>query len=372
MKSNNIIGAFFALVRAGLWEQSVSLSRFGEIDYAEVLRLAEEQSVVGLVAAGIEHVSDVKVPKADVLQFVGQTLQLEQQNTAMNRFISVIVEKMRKAGFYALLVKGQGIAQCYEKPLWRSCGDVDFFLSESNYESAKATLSTLASSIEQEGEYKKHLGMTIDQWVVELHGNLRCGLSTRMDKTIDEIQNDVFYGGDVRSWVDEGTQVFMPGVNCDVFFVFTHYLKHFYCGGLGLRQICDWSRLLWTYRATIDHKRIETKLKQMGLVSEWKAFGTFAVDWLGMPAEAMPLYSADKKWERKAGGICKFVLKVGNFGHNRDVSRYQNKSYFVRKAMSFGRRFVDLCRHATIFPLDSMRFFPRIVINGLHSAANGE
>ena len=46
--------AFFALLRAGLWEQEVQLQPYGEVDFAEVLELAEEQSVVGLVAAGIE------------------------------------------------------------------------------------------------------------------------------------------------------------------------------------------------------------------------------------------------------------------------------------------------------------------------------
>ena len=73
---DNTVDAFFALVRAGLWEKDVNLSSFGEIDYNLLLQLAEEQSVVGLVAAGMEHVSDVKLPKEDVLQFVGQALQL--------------------------------------------------------------------------------------------------------------------------------------------------------------------------------------------------------------------------------------------------------------------------------------------------------
>ena len=53
---------------------------YGEIDFAEVLRLSEEQSVVGLVAAGIEHITDGKPQKKDVLQFIGRTVQLEQRN----------------------------------------------------------------------------------------------------------------------------------------------------------------------------------------------------------------------------------------------------------------------------------------------------
>lgn len=71
------------------------------------MRLSEEQSVVGRGAASIEHITDSKPQKKDVLQFIGRTVQLEQRNQAMNYFIGVLVEKMRDAGIYTLLVKGQ-------------------------------------------------------------------------------------------------------------------------------------------------------------------------------------------------------------------------------------------------------------------------
>lgn len=58
---DNTIEAFFALVRAGLWEKDVKLAQYGEIDYEDVLRISEDQSVVGLVTAGLDHVSDVSV-----------------------------------------------------------------------------------------------------------------------------------------------------------------------------------------------------------------------------------------------------------------------------------------------------------------------
>lgn len=360
--------AFLALVRAGLWEKDVRLSPFDSIDFTRVLALAEEQSVVGLVAAGIGHVVDVKVPKADVLQFVGQTLQLEQQNQAMNYFIGVMVDKMRKENIDTLLVKGQGVAQCYEKPYWRVCGDVDFFLNEDNYNKAKVFLTPLAESVEHESG--KHLGMTIEPWVVELHGHLHCGLSSRIDSIIDEVQTDVFCGGNVRSWYNGPTTVFLPAPDNDVIFIFTHYLKHFYKGGLGLRQICDWCRLLWTYRSEINVKLLERRLKKAKLMSEWKAFGAFAVEYLGMPLEAMLLYDSDKRWERKAKRILDFVLMSGNFGHNRDFS-YRRFSFIKRKFYSFSQRIGDLTRHARIFPLDSLRFFPKIFLDGLRAAYKG-
>lgn len=371
MRLSNSQQAFLALVRAGLWEKEAQISQYGNIDFNGILRLSGEQSVVGLVAAGLEHVVDVKLPKEDVLQFVGQALQLEQQNQAMNAFISKLVEKMRAAGIYTLLLKGQGVAQCYERPLWRSCGDVDLFLSDDNYKRAKELLMPIASLIEKEHDREKHLGMTIDGFVVELHGTLYCGLSSKIEKGLDEIKKAAFYEGKVRSWMCEWTQVFLLNADEDVVYVFTHMLQHFFKEGLGLRQICDWTRLLWRYKDLLNRGLLESRLREMGLMSEWNAFGAFAVDYLGMPTDAMPFYSSSQKWKSKAKRICKFVMEVGNMGHNRDNSHH-NKSYLVRKTYSLGRRCGDLMRHGMIFPLDSLRFFPAILFNGLRSAVNGE
>ena len=371
-KKKRVFNVFFLLVQAGLWEKEIHLVPYGEIDFEALLRLAEEQSVVGIVATGIKRVTDMKLPQKDELQFNVRTLQLEQRNQAMNYFIGVIVEKMQQEGISAVLVKGQGVAQCYKHPLLRSCGDVDFLLSGENFDKALSFLSPLAQGVDREESYSRHIGMTIDPWVVELHGSLRCGLSSRMDKVIDEIQTECFIGGNIRSWENGGTDVILPGVDIDNLFIFTHFLKHFYKGGIGLRQICDWCRLLWTYRSEIDVELLENRLERMGLMSEWKAFGAFSVEYLGMPEEAMPLYSTEEKWKRKADHICSFIMKVGNFGHNRDMSYYSKYPFLIRKIISMGWRIGDLIRHAKIFPLDSLRFSQKIMYEGVRSAAKGE
>jgi hypothetical protein len=290
----------------------------------------------------------------------------------MNYFIGVLVDKMREEGIYTLLVKGQGVAQCYERPLWRSSGDVDFFLNEEHYERAKEFLLPLSSSHSKEGLYNKEQEMTIDPWVVELHGSLYSGLSLRIDRELDDVSVDTFYRGNVRFWMNDKVQVLELAVENDVFYVFTHILQHFYKGGIGLRQICDWCRLLWTYKDKMNVSILERRLCRVGLMSEWKAFGTFAVEYMGMEATAMPMYDAAPKWKRKAKRIKDFIMMSGNFGHNRDQSYYQKYPYLVRKCISFGRRVGDLFSHARIFPLDSLRFFPSMLFNGLRSAARGE
>lgn len=381
---------FFELVRSGLWgshspvsssstsEATKSSAKFqvsSNIDWEKVYTLATEQSVVGLLAVGIDSLNP-NVPLELKLNIIGEALQLEQQNKAMNSFLGKLIEGLRKEDVYTLLVKGQGIAQCYEKPLWRSCGDIDLFLSADNFAKAQKALLPKASSVEDVYAYTKHQGMTIDEWVVELHGSLRFGLSSRMDKVLDGIQYDTFYQGDVRSWLNGNTQVFLLSPINDAVYVFAHFLNHFYREGLGVRQICDWCRLLYTYREKLDLRLLEQRIKQMGLLMEWRAFGAFAVEYLGMPIEAMPLLNENDNQnanlKRKAERIKDFILMSGNFGHNRDMSHFGKYPFFVRKCISMGRRVGDIFNHAKIFPMSSLRFFPRIMWNGVVSAMKGE
>lgn len=362
---DNYVKAFLELVRAGLWEKEAQLLPFGKVDYEKVMRLSEEQSLDGLITAGLEHVIDVKVPQDVLLQFIGCSMQIEQRNTAMNQFIEGLIINLRKVGVKPVLVKGQGVAQCYEKPLWRSSGDVDLFLDTEDYQKAKNVLSCIARSVEPEDKRRLHLGMTIDSWVVELHGTLRIGLGKRIDRIIDGIHAETFEGKKHRAWRNGDVDVQLPSLDNDVIIVFTHILEHFFQGGIGLRQICDWCRLLWAYHSELDLLLLEGRLREMGLMSEWLAFAALGVDYLGMTVGAMPMYSGEVRWKRKAQRILSLVFEAGNFGHNRDMSYRKKHSYVVMKAISLGRNTRDSMRHFVIFPLDSIRIWWKMVFGGI-------
>ena len=363
---------FLSLAKAGLWEEKVMLAPYGEINWQTVYRLAEEQSLVGLVAAGIEQAKDIVVPPAIALKFASSALRLEQRNTAMNEFVAKLVGKLRSEGIYALLVKGQGIAQCYNRPLWRACGDIDLFLDEPDYQKAKKFLTPLATSVEEEQVDKLHFSMYIDGWQVELHGTLHSNLGKKLDSILDAMQDAAFSDRKVRQWMDGETPVFLPAADEDAVFVFSHILQHFFRGGIGLRQICDWCRLLWTYRADIDQELLDMRLKEMDTMAEWKAFAALAVNTLGMPADAMPFYSQDRRWTRKADKILAFVLETGNFGHNRDNSYYKTSPYLVRKAISLWRHTKDGLRQFTIFPKHSLIAWGQMIKEGVKAVGKGK
>ncbi|UKK47477.1 nucleotidyltransferase family protein [Prevotella sp. E9-3] len=411
MINDHNIQAFFALLRVGLWGNgNLDLLIDGTTDWQEVYRLATEQSVLGLVLAGLER-SDVKPPRVLLLQWIRKVLMIEQRNKKMNAFVTNLIEKLRRNDIYAILVKGQGIAQCYEKTLWRSFGDVDLFLSDENYQKAKELLLPLGKITEPEEVAKKHFAMDIEGWAVELHGTLKSGLSSRVDKVLVRLQEDTFYDGQVRLWTNGQTQIFLLKAENDAFYVFTHILQHFYKEGVGLRQICDWCRLMWTYRDSLNYGLLKKRIRRAGLMSEWKAFYNLASRYLGMPdlgsqdsqarmsdqrssvrltgvESATSRHSSNKfgsahdsiadfmvcdsRYDKKADRIMEFILKSGNMGHNRDMSHFSKYPYLIRKCVSMGRRIGDLINHARIFPLDSLRFFPRIMFNGIISAVKGE
>lgn len=363
--------AFLVMVKAGLWESEVRLLPFEGVDYARVRRHAQEQSVLGLVAAGLEHVEDVKVPRDVALSFAVATIQFEHRNQAMNEFVAGLIERLKAAGVEALLVKGQGIAQCYERPSWRASGDIDLLLDAENYTKAVEFLSGIAQNVEDEDAYKKHKSFVIDSWEVECHGTLRSMLWRRLDKGLDAVQADTFANGSVRVWRNGATDVYIPAADNDVVFVFCHILQHFYKSGVGLRQICDWCRLLWTFRDSLSSELLLRRLSSMGALGEWRAFAALAVEFLGMPANAMPLYSNSRRWRRKAVRILRLVLRTGNMGHNQDWSYVKRSPYLVRKAISFGRHCGAALRHLMIFPWHSVVVWWRAVLDGVAGVARG-
>ena len=357
--------AFFALLRAGLWEKEVRLSPSDIIDFKDVYRLAEEQSVVGLVAAGLEHVKDYRVPQNVLLVFAGSALQVERCNVSMNRFIERLSNTLNGAGIKFRLVKGQGVAQCYERPLWRTCGDVDLLLDEENYEKAKQLLSPLADIIENEDTDKLHVGFSIKSWTVELHGTLHGAWSKRVDNVIDEVQYDTCHKDGVRVWKNGKVNIFLPSPDNDVVLVFAHILQHFFKGGVGLRQVCDWCRLIWTYRSEINAERLERRLQLMGLESEWKAFASLAVQTLGMNEEVMPLYSKKRIYKRKSEKICSNILEYGNMGHNKDLSYQLRYKPIWRKIRTIGVYTNRCLKQSVIFPKDTFLVWWNMTKNGI-------
>ena len=375
---------FFELLKAGLWgglrpvQEFKSLKVQDFVDWEKVYQLAQEQTLQGIVLQGVEELRakniELNVLKALLLQWIGEVQVIEQRNKEMNVFLASLSEKLKAAQIKALLVKGQGIAQCYERPYWRVSGDIDFLLDKENYERGKKFLSGIAQDVHKENYFDEHFSVILDGWDVELHGFMRSMLPEKTDAFIDKIQKEAFVQNRYRVWNNNETEIMLPNPDDDVIFVFTHILKHFFHYGIGLRQVCDWCRLVYTYKDSLNYGLLESRLRKMGLMSEWKVFGALAVEYLGYPKDAMPFLESSRAqdFKKKADKVLAFILETGNFGHNRDNSYYNNTNAIVRGLMSLWRHTCDSFKHSFIFPIDSLRIWCRMFMFGICDALKGK
>ncbi len=358
---NKSTKAFFALVRAGLWEDlKVKESSFAfsdSVEWDDVYRLANEQSVLGLVIAGIDYLpNEQHPPKEQLLQWIGEIQMQEQQNQALNIFVRELVENMRKKGIYALLLGGQGVAQCYKRPMWRVSEGVDFLLSKDDYEEAKVYIAKIASPVESESVFANRISYIVGQRVVELHTSALDSLKKAIQNGMNDVWRSIFNYGDVRLWVNDGVVVYIPSPNNDVIIAFTRSLRNFCFGGIDLRQICDLCRLLWVYRDEIDIKLMKMRLQEMGLMTEWKVFASLMVNWLGMPKEIIPFYSDSVFYKLKANRACTRILRTGNLNVNADDSYCSSLSKCKASHITFWHRTSELFGLMTLFPLDAPIF----------------
>lgn len=359
MKNNTKINTynFLILLQSGLWNKALDYESIGIVDWTLVFKLAEEQSIIGLVLTGIEKLPiEYRPPQDQLLQCIGAVHFIEQRNAVMNKFLIGLFNKLKVEDIQAVLVKGQAVAQNYERPQWRHSGDIDLLLSPDNYKKAKALLIPLADNVQEENKVRLHQGLSINGFWVELHGRMPFVLSKRVDDVLDDIIASIV-NGENYLWNLDHSGIAVPNIDNDVILIFTHYLHHFFIEGVGLRQICDWSRLLWVNRNVLNKSLLGERLRAMGLVSEWKVFGALAVDYLGMPSEAMPLYDKRFKYKKKANLALNHILKCGDMGQMNDLSyrvKYDGLSY---KIVSLRRRLCDFVKFSRIFPIDAPKFF---------------
>lgn len=93
----------------------------------------------------------------------------------------------------------------------------------------------------------------------------------------------------------------------------------------------------------------------MGILTEWKTFVGFLVDYLGLPEEEAPLY--DTRYRSKTGKLWTYIERVGNFGKKRGLRDRSKDPYLIRKVESMFVNSQDFLHHISIFPLDSLKFF---------------
>lgn len=362
---------FFALLRSGLWNEVPDRIPFaGGTDWEALYRLSLEQTVVPLVTDGINRLPREFLPlEPERLDpFLGDMMATAKRNRVLDAFIPKLFNAL--ADIPVVLVKGQSLAQDYLEPERRQPGDIDLLLMPASYEAAKAVLLPKATKVLEEQAEIWHQGMHFHNIEVEIHGSVSTLISKRLDRKLAVLLEEQFDGRTFPSVSIGGAGIPVPEADFNAIYIFVHFLQHYWSGGVGLRQLTDWMVFVSVHKRDIHPVILEQRLHEFGLLHLWKVFTGFVQEYLGCPAEKLPL--AAKPDPKKNARIWKYIRRSGNFGKNQDRSR-KKESYLVRKFHSLWRLVVaDRLRHFPVFPKESIRFFFGSFGYGLQRLARGE
>lgn len=359
---------FFSLLRSSLWgrELDIDIANFSRKALGSVVKMAKSQSVLGLVANAV--VSDPEANKSLTTELHKKLSDFVLGNIAtsqmLNNVLLKVVLELRRHDIDPVLLKGQGIARYYPIPELRQCGDIDIYVGQDNFEKACEVIGEMSTPEDHQGDIPslKHFHTRLGHAFIEIHRYTDVYWPKRYDRTYQKI-SDVGMRSDLVPLDFSGTEVLTPSVDFNVFFIFNHFWHHFIADGVGLRQMCDWVRLLHANHGKINHDYLSDVLCKMNLMKEWKVFGYIAVNYLGLSVEEMPFY--DARCKKKAEKVLNLIMLEGNFGKENLKNHIRPKGYVAGKLYSFRKRFERNLRVLRIFPMESLRHITKVFVCGI-------
>ena len=375
MNHSNTIEQFFALIRSGLWGGKAASSPFdGGADWEALLRLASMQSLTGIFADGAGTLPRELMPPAETARRLFVTIEsIRRANRRLDAVLAELEAGLRREGIEGILLKGQGVARAYLNPERRMCGDIDLYPGKGDaYLRCCEIVRSLGESEGREDESEKHFHFNRRGCSIEIHSHVMLAadpfVNRRLQRWTDEMLDDP---SKLRHVEINGVEVNLPPVDFDAVFILQHIANHLLKGGIGLRQLCDWSRYLHVHAAEIDRARLGNNLRTLRLMNCWQLFGWLAVNRLGLPEAEMPFYSP--RHEKRALRCLRIILRKGNFGHYDKAARRNLDINFILRKMQ--TCLIVIGQHAEllrVIPAEVLRHLPWYLLDGIKRLFTGK
>lgn len=334
-----IIDKLFSLLRSVLWGE-VFHGELSNEEFEELMKLAQEQTVYGLVFDAISQLNG-KYEKRQSLKAYAKTEKIKQKNALLDKELKELVLMFDEDNVDYLVVKGQTYGILYRKPELRMAGDIDFLIQQEYLSVREVIERQFCVQLPEkvlDGEIEfKHGGVSF-----ELHTRLRTYAKKR-----HQVVWDTLIEKEWRNYFNvevDGVKVRTLSPTLNAAYVFIHLFFHFMREGVALRQLCDWMMVLHYYREDIDRNALLKILSDLDLLDAYRAFGTILTDCLGLPVSEfpLPLDESDRKWQDR---IIKDIFRGGNFGkkHHHTRNSWKYKMETMQLAMRNTIRYYWLC-----------------------------
>ena len=342
-----IHAALLVLLRAGLWEREVEDSScfpLTEAEWKQVYLLSRQQTVTGIVFQGVQSLPEELLPSELLLvRWMAETDAIERKNRRMNQVLTSLVKMFTTLGVCPVLQKGQGVALFYEKPLWRECGDIDFYFgSEQEFEKVRHFVRRC--KLREEKMADRSISYAWKGVEIEHHTRLLDLHNPFLRHYAGQLAHRYGYSHILLEENGE-TEITVPSPVLNLLLQSLHILKHALGWGIGLRQLCDMARTCYMLHQEFDAAEMKKISLRLGLGRWHRLLHACLVNHLGLPMECLPY--PDRASD--ASPLLDIIWRGGNFGQYDAGNRRQAVSLWKRKwqtASAFRRNMGFAFRYA--------------------------
>lgn len=307
---------FFELLQAALWNRP--LNHQGEtlshVRLSELTQLATQQAVMGLVSQGLMD-SGIRLEREDALNLYAVQQGIRRQHKVMDEAVVRLIHEMQGRDIRVFVFKGQPLARCYSDPSLRQSGDIDFYCYPEDWNKALAYFKEELKLPINDLYTEKDVGFFRGGIAYELHNRLTLFANPWHARYWERVVMPEILANAYTVDIN-GCQVPTLAPTYNVLYVFVHIFQHLISDGIGLRQFCDWARVLSVQHDEIDVEVLERHLKGIGLDKAFTGLGAILTDYLGLPAERFP-YAITEKDHQRVVSLMNDILQKGNFGRNQ-------------------------------------------------------
>lgn len=340
---------FFELIQVAI-DHRESLSRVPSPDEWNALYgLSMKQAVAGMCFYGIQRLPKeqaVSLPVSVKMEWLGRTVQIQQQNELLNKRAREVSALFSEGGFRSCVLKGQGVARLYDLNanlnlgLYRQSGDIDLWVDGER---------------EQVIDFLKGKGWKVGRTVVH-HTDVEIFRDVSVEvHHFPSYSFSPFRWRKYREWfwaqakeqfqLEDYTSGFChPSIGFNLVYCLLHIFRHVFHEGIGLRQLMDYYMVLMAAGrcGTKEHqKNAMYTLERFGMARftaavmyvEREVFGLQEEYMLCMPDERAGQYLLDE------------IMRAGNFGQYDSRISDAHSSGMVKLYMKNVKRIFGMVRY---------------------------
>lgn len=311
----------------------------GEEDWKAVFEMSRKQAMIAVTLDGVERLPKDKRPPLGVLMpWIALVQQIEKTNRRLNQLAVKVCERFTAEGMGCVVLKGQGNATLYPRPLHRMSGDIDLWVEGSR---AKVVSYVRRYCPDVEVVYHHVDFPVLKDAEIELHftpswmNNWQT--NRRLQKYFKEnMPRQMLH----RVELPEGAGTIpVPTPDMNRVYLLLHIYRHLFDEGVGLRQLLDYYYVL--VAPCTDAEKAETvrmlgrlRMRRFASAVMYVLQEVFGLDDRHLLLPPSPVYGARLLDE---------IMLAGNFGHyDERILRRRNETSWHKFCRKVARNFTFL------------------------------